>query len=235
MVSNLLDTMLGPDHFEFEQTPDTKYCVVARQSVPRYEYDHQTWENELALQLTKNFETPESPSKIPRVSTKPPVKRALSMQPGSAARKSSSVNTFDTIRVPAWGGTFGTIKLVNTCPIDNFLTIFYTRLKNVPHFSAKLLEMSEPWAKRLVAIAQMFANGEFAGGKVEWLSPFPQFDVSVAHSTINVWGNEFDLFWQQCNSMLKTEFKSICSSEHCPNQDCTMTATGINLTEASCL
>lgn len=33
--------------------------------------------------------------------------------------------------------------------------------------------------------------------------------------------------------MLKTEFKSICSSDHCPNQDCTMTATGINLTEVS--
>ena len=244
MVSNLLDAMLGPDHLEFEQTPDTKYCVVAPQSVPRYEYDHQRWENELALQLTKNFETPEPPSKIPRVSTKLPVKRVLSMQPGSAARKSSSVNTFvpltsyDTIRVPrvpAWGGTFGTIKLVNTCPIDNFLTIFYTQLKNVPHFSAKLSEMSEPWAKRLVAIAQIFDNGEFTGGKVEWLSPFSQFDFSVAHSTIDVWGNEFDLFWQQCNSMLKTEFKSICSSEHCPNQDCTVTATGINLTEASCL
>ena len=108
------------------------------------------------------------------------------MQPGSAARKSSSVNTFvpltsyDTIRVPrvpAWGGTHGMIKLIKSCPIDNFLTIFYTRLKNVPDFSAKLSGMSEPWAKHLVTIAQMFDNGEFTGGKVEWLSPFPQFDL----------------------------------------------------------
>lgn len=65
VVSNLLDVMLGPDHFESEQTPDTKYCVVVPQSVPRYEYDHQRWDNELALQLMKNFETPEPPSKIP--------------------------------------------------------------------------------------------------------------------------------------------------------------------------
>ena len=28
VVSNLLDAILGPDHFEFEQTADTKYCVV---------------------------------------------------------------------------------------------------------------------------------------------------------------------------------------------------------------
>lgn len=85
------------------------------------------------------------------------------MQPGSGARKSLSVNTFvpltsyDTIRVPcvpAWGGTFGTIKLINTCPIDNFLTILYTRLKNAPHFSTKVTEMSEPGAKHLIAIAQ---------------------------------------------------------------------------------
>ena len=105
-MSNLVDATLGPDHFEFEHTPDTKYCVVAPQSVPRREYDHQRWENKLALQLTKNFETPEPPSKIPKVSTKPPVKRVLSMHPGSAVRKSLSVNTFvpltsyDTIRVP---------------------------------------------------------------------------------------------------------------------------------------
>ena len=57
--------------------------------------------------------------------------------------------------------------------------IFYTRLKNVPHFSTKLSEMLEPWAKRLIAIAQMLDNGEFTRGKVEWLSPFPQFDFSV--------------------------------------------------------
>ena len=54
---------------------------------------------------------------------------------------------------------------------------------------------TEPWAKHLVTIAHMFDNGEFTGGKVEWLSPFPQFDFSVAHSTIDVCGNEFDLFW----------------------------------------
>ena len=35
--------------------------------------------------------------------------------------------------------------------------------------------------------------------------------------------------------MLKTKFKSICLSDHCPNQYYTVTATGINLTEASCL
>ena len=55
--------MLGPDHFEFEQTPDTKHCIVAPQSMPKYEYDHQRWEEEFAPQLPKPFKTPEPPRK----------------------------------------------------------------------------------------------------------------------------------------------------------------------------
>ena len=45
--------------------------------------------------------------------------------------------------------------------------------------------MPEPWAKSLVTIEQLFDLGEFAKGKVEWLRAFPQFDFSVADSTID--------------------------------------------------
>ena len=93
--------------------------------------------------------------------------------------------------------------------------------------------MPEPWAKSLVTIEQLFDLGEFAKGKVEWLRAFPQFDFSVADSTIDSTNSTF--FWQWFKSMLKSEVKSMCLSDHCPNKEYIMTATGPYLTEASSL
>ena len=136
-------------------------------------------------------------------------------------------------RTPGWAGTFGSVTLSNTCPVDNFLTIVYLQLKDVPQTSVKLSGMSESWAKDLVTIERLFDQHEFSRGKVEWLRPFPQFDFTGASGTVDVWGNEFDLFWQRCASMLKSAPKSTCSSQQCPKKEDLLTATGINLAEIS--
>lgn len=86
-------------------------------------------------------------------------------------------------RVPGWRGTFGNVTLINTCPVDNFLTIVYTRLKDVPQTSAKLSLIQESWAKDLVSIEKMFGQQEFSQGKIGWLRPFPQLDFSGASDT----------------------------------------------------
>ena len=243
-MNDLLDMMLGPDHFEFEQTPDTKYCIVAPHTQPSYEYNHQKWEEQFTLaekedSSPKPFKTPEPPRKIPKPSTTPPVKRALNLK-GTVMQGSTVVRKFVQLpaqspirvpRVPGWGGTFGSVTLTNTCPVDNFLTIVYLRLKDVPQTS--VTSVSESWAKDLVSIERLFDQHEFSRGKVEWLRPFPQFDFSGASGTVDVWGNEFDLFWQRCASMLKSAAKSTCSSQQCPKKEDLLTPTGINLTEIS--
>ncbi|KAJ7377138.1 hypothetical protein OS493_030733 [Desmophyllum pertusum] len=247
-INNLLDMMLGPDHLEFEQTPDTKYCIVSPHSVPEYEYDHQKWEDEFTLgqksqSPCKTSETPgEPPRKLPKLSSKPPVKRELNLKPKAGLQDTSVIKKFinlptcNPIRVPcvpAWGGTFGSITLVNTCPIDNFLTIVYFHLKDVPQISKKLSELSEPWAKDLVSMESFFDKKEFTQGKIEWLRYFSQFDFSVASGTFDIWGNEFDLFWKRCDSLLQNAAQSTCSSEQCPKKKETMTATGINIMEVA--
>ena len=119
-------------------------------------------------------------------------------------------------RVPACGGTFRNVMLINACPVDNFLTIVYTRLKDVPQTSTKLSLTQESWAKDLVPIEKIFDQREFSRGKIEWLRPFPQFDFSGASDTVDVWGNECILFWQRLAPMLKSAAKSTCSSQQCP-------------------
>ena len=52
------------------------------------------------------------------------------------------------LQVPPWGGTVtvphqGQVNLVNTCPIDNFLTIFYVLMKTRNKFFLYLLRSSE--------------------------------------------------------------------------------------------
>lgn len=246
-INDLLDMMLGPDHLEYGQTLTTKYCVVEPHSQPSYEYDHQKWEEQFSLTEkeelpVKPFETPEPASKIPKLSTTPPVKRASKTKQAAAMQGSTVVKRFIQLpaknpirvpRVPGWGGTVGNLTLTNTCPIDNFLTIVYLRLKDVPQTSEKLSRKSEPWAKDLTSIERLFDRQEFTQAKIEWLRPFPQFDFSVTSGTIDVWGNEFDLFWQRCDSMLKSAAKSVCSSQQCPKKEELLVANGIHLTEIS--
>ena len=100
-------------------------------------------------------------------------------------------------RVPGCGGTFRNVMLINPCPVDNFVTIVYTRLKDVPQTSTKLSLIQESWVKDLVPIEKMFDQREFSRAKIEWLRPFLQFDFSGASDTVDVWGNERILFWQR--------------------------------------
>ena len=244
-INNLLDMMLGPDHLDFEQTPDTKYCHVSSHSVPEYQYDHQKWEDQFTSAESGNsppvttFKTPEPPRKLPKLSSKPhSVKRELNLKPEdqSMIKKFIYQPSRDVIRVPrvpARGGTFGNITLVNTCPIDNFLAIVYCRLKEVPEVSKRLSRLSESWANDLVTIERLFDNNEFTQGKIKWLSYFPQFNFTVSRGTFDVWGNELDLFWTRCDSLLKTSAKSTCSSGHCPKKEEIITATGIHLMEVA--
>ena len=128
------------------------------------------------------------------------------------------------LAVPPWGGVFGIplggqISLVNTCPIDNFLTIFYVLIKQQTKFAQHLSTSTESYARILIdRIVKMFDNGYFAEGKCEWLKLFPgRFNLEQP-GQINLWGNEEELFVSRTTSALESTFTSTCPSKHCPSR-----------------
>ncbi len=127
-----------------------------------------------------------------------------------------------SLNVPPWGSTVvvahqGQVNLVNTCPIDNSLTIFNVLMKRHDKFLQYLKRSPEPYSCTLVTICQMFDSGDFAEGKCEWLKLFPgRFDLT--HTVqLDLWGNEEELFVSRLYSSLETTFTSRCSSPHCPS------------------
>ncbi|CAB4001503.1 Hypothetical predicted protein, partial [Paramuricea clavata] len=110
---------------------------------------------------------------------------------------SSEDGTQRVLPVPVWGGCANldgniAIKLINTCPIDNYLTIFYLYLKEHPNVLEQLELSSAEYAKRLVQIVIAFDAQDFATGKIIWLRQFPNFDFSASR-TVDVWGCELDM------------------------------------------
>ena len=110
----------------------------------------------------------------------------------------------------------GQVNLVNTCPIDNVLTIFSVLRKTRNKFFQYLLRSPELHAITLIKICEMFNDGNFAEGKCEWLKLFPgQFNLAQSVQ-LDLWGNEEDLFVSRFYSALETSFTSTCPSPHCP-------------------
>ena len=71
-------------------------------------------------------------------------------------------------QVPPWGGKVtvphqGQVNLVNTCPINNFLTIFYVLMKTGNKFFQYLLRSPELYAMTLIKICEMFNGWKLCG------------------------------------------------------------------------
>ena len=111
----------------------------------------------------------------------------------------------------------GQVNLVNTCPIDNFLTIFYVLMKTRNKFFQYLLRSPELYAITLIKICEMFNDGNFAEGKCEWLNLFPgRFNLAQSVQ-LDLWGNDEDRFASRLYSALQTSFTSTCLSPRCPS------------------
>ena len=98
-----------------------------------------------------------------------------------------------------WGGTVtvphqGQVNVVNTCPIDNFLTIFYVLMKTRSNFFQYLLRSPDLYAITLIKICEMFNDGNIAEGKCEWLNLFPGRFNLVQSVQLDLWGNLFQGF-----------------------------------------
>ena len=127
------------------------------------------------------------------------------------------------IQVPPWGGDIqvayqGIVTLTNTCPIDNFLTIFHILMKHHPKAYQYFIDSSDLYAATMVQIVNLFDQLLFAEGKIVWLQQFPgRFNLQQVIE-INVWPNEEELFVSKLCPSLETSFRSVCDSPSCPSK-----------------
>ena len=82
------------------------------------------------------------------------------------------------VYVPPWGGCFHnqsimqTQTLVNTCPINNYLTLFHLLMHDYKNFFNYLLASPEVFAATLVQVKSLFDMKHFEQGKILWLHQF---------------------------------------------------------------
>lgn len=144
-------------------------------------------------------------------------------QPSSKIPSHPPSASSSTLHVPPWGGTLNntaqmvTQTLTNTCPIDNYLTIFYVLLTDNKKLHQELVMSTEIFAGTLVHIKNLFDARMFSQAKLEWLNLFPaRFDLTSP--IIDLWGNEDDLFLSRLQPVLRTTYTGTCSSPSCPAQ-----------------
>ena len=115
--------------------------------------------------------------------------------------------------------TLVVIKPLNTCPIDNYLTIFYLYLKDHPQVLHHLLASAADhrYATCLLDVVQSFDNAAAGTGKVHWLQQFSKFNFTLS-GTVNVWGCEQDMFVPCLTPVTTTSLNTTCTSQDCPKQ-----------------
>ena len=133
-----------------------------------------------------------------------------------------TIPTIDSLVVIPWGGeTSSGIKLINTCPLDNWLMIFQALVKS-NHIN--LDELTE--TGNIISTAlQLIKNNQCADAKVAVLTTPPQ----VVSNCIDKYGNEDDYFIKIPRPYLASKVTTTCSLDTCPFPCHTSTSSTVNL------
>ncbi|XP_070539591.1 uncharacterized protein C14orf28 homolog [Ptychodera flava] len=125
--------------------------------------------------------------------------------------------------IPPWGGQLYSedkdVKLMNTCPIDNCLTIFYI-LQHQWVINIWMLPLDQAVKDALASVIAYFSNGQYAEGKWAWMSENIDFPERFLEKdgTVNLYGNEGDLFVNRLKPLLSITLQSVCNSTNCPKK-----------------
>ena len=217
---SLMEKIFGSEKFKFKTI--NKSVVVHEDSWPELVYDHQAWEENCSENEHHEVNNEFADSEMLKEETHP---HTNMHQPKT--RCSLDTNYYAKIRplrqiiAPKWDG-FGNlndgiqIKLINTCPIDNYLTVFHLYFKSNPDMFDQLVDSPVTYTSTnyLLQTLQHFNNQEFATGKVHWLRQFLNFDFSVS-ATVNVWGSEQDMIMPCLAEILQSTQETICDSADC--------------------
>ena len=214
----LLDGLLGPHKLKFRSV--NKCAVIEECCRPSLVYNHN--------QCNKNAQAPGDSQAAPKAQCS--LEKVFQTSEVSEMKSKAIIHLNDDPRVeglklcvPPWGGScilkdHVHIKLINTCPIDNYLTIFYLHLLNHPNVLHELRLSPAVYAQCLLDVVAPFNNKDFARGKMHWLRQFPKYDFSFS-STVDVWGCEQDMVLPCLSPTLSNKFISTCDSHHCPQKE----------------
>ena len=121
--------------------------------------------------------------------------------------------------LPRWGGNATykgkTIKLGNTCTIDNFLVIL-TRLVQQYQKLRENLQQGSKTCREIVKVLDLCSDGQWNEGKVQWLFKICRIEVQV-HDTqhVNAFGSEYDFFVRHMEHIQGNNQMSTCSNREC--------------------
>lgn len=138
-----------------------------------------------------------------------------------------------SLRVPPWGGAIynsnSAVRLLtNTCPIDNYLTIFFVLMSDYSAFFSELNASVDSYAIKLVRIKNLFEQGRHADGKLSWISLF-HGRFPLTSPILDLWGNEEDMFLSRLQPTASSKYSGTCSSPACPGPTKDFTSYSISL------
>ncbi len=200
-------------------------------SMSKFQYDRKGYTKVKKIEDIKaNFYSKNRNSTKLKGSLSTPRQTIISLEPSDVPTPTCSRH----IQVPPWGGSLqnvsgmGTQTLKNTCPIDNYLTIFFVLMHDFKKLHQELSSSTELYAATLIQIKNLFDAKMFSEGKLKWLQLFPgRFDLTSA--VIDLWGNEDDLFLSRLQSAVTTKYIGTCSSVACPAQQVEYVSHNITL------
>lgn len=126
-----------------------------------------------------------------------------------------------------WGGTFQvqneTFRIVNSCPIDNYLFMFanwfHNNIDELLNFP-----IQQQVKECLVTSIHLITERMYGSAKAKWMSNFNNFPHGFLlpdnKSAITLYGNEFEMFVNLLRPMFSTEVEAVCSAANCPKKTC---------------
>ena len=111
----------------------------------------------------------------------------------------------------------GAKRLVNTCTVDNFLTILNFILFELAaakeFFTSSLL----PISSAIVSIHELAMEGNWYAAKLKWLSYTDRHDLSAAN--VNLLGDEAEESFNHLSPLMLSHVRSMCQGGTCEKGD----------------
>eukprot|EP00795_Rhopilema_esculentum_P007013 gene7013-12637_t len=121
----------------------------------------------------------------------------------------------DRSAIPLWGGSIATgnrvVKLSNTCPVDNWLMLL--AVANLAHSNAYRAAWSMAYNDEIAKVFRFVPLCQYLEAKLHIAK---MNGLEPVNNTINMYGNEQELFIRYLSFAFEHSIRSTCSSPACP-------------------
>ncbi|MES9883988.1 MAG: hypothetical protein ABW185_24340 [Sedimenticola sp.] len=139
-------------------------------------------------------------------------KRKTKSTPKSKPRLKQHTKNDELPTVAKWGGKVVGQQLVNTCTVDNALTIMHLKFRESEPFQELLRKKEGSTYKTLLTVFTLMSEENFASAKMVWLNHIQK----DANTQTNIFGDEADFFAGHFQQEWTSITISTCSCPDCP-------------------